>query len=114
MVPHRATGFSPFVLLYGCEAVTPYEIPFTRYRSEEQNQEALSFHIEKMLEIHQEAFFSNRRYQLKMKDTFEKKKVGHKDVSKFHSGELVWLYVQRWAPDMKLTRPNGLALVRWF
>ena len=35
MVPHCATGFSPFVLLYGCEAVTPYEGPFTRYMSEE-------------------------------------------------------------------------------
>ena len=56
MVIHRATGFSPFVLIYGCEAVTPYEIPFTRYNSEEQYQEALSSHIEKMFEIHQEAF----------------------------------------------------------
>ena len=36
MVPKKATGFFPFVLLYGCEAVTPYEIPFTRYNSEEQ------------------------------------------------------------------------------
>ena len=62
MVPHRATGFSPFVLLYGCEAVMPYEIPFTRYDSEEQYQEALSSHIKKMFEIHQGAFFSNRRY----------------------------------------------------
>ena len=56
MVPHRATGFSPFVLLYGCEAVTSYEIPFTRYKSEEQYQEALSSHIKKMFEIHQGAF----------------------------------------------------------
>ena len=30
MVPHCATEFSPFVLLYGFEAVTPYEVPFTR------------------------------------------------------------------------------------
>ena len=36
MVPHRATGFSPFVLLYGHEAVAPYEILFTRYALEEQ------------------------------------------------------------------------------
>ena len=49
MVPHRATGFSPFVLLYGCEAITPYEIPFTRYDSEEQYQDALSSHIKKCL-----------------------------------------------------------------
>ena len=33
MVPHCATGFSPFVLFYGCEAVTPYEVLFTRYTS---------------------------------------------------------------------------------
>ena len=30
MVPHCATRFSPFVLLYGCEAVTPEEFLFTR------------------------------------------------------------------------------------
>ena len=35
MVTHRATGFLPFVLLYGCEAITPYEILFTRYTLEE-------------------------------------------------------------------------------
>ena len=70
MIPHRAAGFSPFVLLYGCEAVTPNEITFTRYALEEQYQEALSSHIKKMFEIHQGAFLSNRQYQVKMKDTF--------------------------------------------
>ena len=36
IMPFRATGFSPFVLLYDCEAVTPYEIQFTRYTLKEQ------------------------------------------------------------------------------
>ena len=36
-----------------------------------------------MFEIHQGAFLSNRSYQVKMKDTFNKKKVGCKDVDKF-------------------------------
>lgn len=49
MVPHCATGFSPFVLLYGLEAVTPYEVPFTRYTSEEQYQDTLSSYIIKWL-----------------------------------------------------------------
>ena len=109
MFPHRATGFSPFVLLYGCEAVTPYEIPFTRYNSEEQYQEALSSHIKKMFEIHQGAFLSNRQYQVKMKDTFDKKKVGRKDVNKFQIGELVWFGVQRRLPDMKYNKAKWAA-----
>ena len=62
MVLNCATGFSPFVLLNGREAVTLYEVPFTRYTSEEQYQDALSSHIEKMFEIHKGAFFSNRKY----------------------------------------------------
>ena len=74
MVPHRATGFSPFMLLYGCKAVTPYKIPFTRYTLEEQYQEALSSHTKKMFKICQGAYLSNRRYQIKMKETFDKKK----------------------------------------
>ena len=75
MVPHCATGFSPFVLLYGCEAVTPYEVLLTRYTSEEQYQDTLSSQIENMFEIHKGAFFSNRKYQLKIKKTFDLKKI---------------------------------------
>ena len=104
MVPHRNTGFSPFVLLYGCEAVTPYEIPFTRYTLEEQYHEALSSHIKKMFEIHHGAFFSNRRYQVKMKNTFDKKKVGCKDVDKFQIGEHVWIKAQGQMPNMKYNK----------
>ena len=48
-----------------------------------------------MFEIHKGDFISNRHYQLKMKETFDKKKVGHKDVDKFQTGELMWFNVQR-------------------
>ena len=51
MVPHRATGFSLFVLLYGHEAITSYKIPFTRYASEELYQEALSSQIKRCLKF---------------------------------------------------------------
>ena len=57
MVPHRATGFSPFVLLYGCEAVTPYEILFTRYKPEEQYKDDNISHVEKILKSTNELSF---------------------------------------------------------
>ena len=104
MAPHRATKYSPFVLLCGCEAVTPYEIPFTRYALEEQYQEALSSHIKKMFKFHQGAFLPNRRYQVKMKDSFEMKKVGCKDVNMFQIGELMWSNAQRRTSDMKYNK----------
>ena len=99
MVPHRATGFSLFVSNYGLEAVTPYEILFTRYALEEQYQDALSSHIKKMFEIHKGAFLSKGSYHVKMKDTFNKKKVGCKDVNKFQAGELVWFNIPRQIPE---------------
>ena len=46
-----------------------------------------------MYEINKEAFFSNCKYQLKMKKTFDSKKVGKKEVTKFQIGEFVWLNV---------------------
>ena len=101
---HRANSFSPFVLLYGCEELKPHEISFTRYVLEEQYQDALSYHIKKMFEIHQGAFLSNRRYQVKMKDNFDKKKVGCKDIDKTKFAELVWFNVQRWPSDMKYNK----------
>ena len=57
-----------------------------------------------MFEIHQGAFLSNRRCQVNMKDTFEKKKVGCKDVKKFQIEELKWFNLQRRTPDMKYNK----------
>ena len=34
MVPHEAMGMSPFLMLYGCEALLPEEIDHTRYGSD--------------------------------------------------------------------------------
>ena len=107
MVPHCATGFSPSVLLYGGEAVTPYAVPFTRYTFEVQHQDTLSSHTKKMFKNHKGAFFSNHKFQLKMKKTFDLKKVGKKEVTKFQVGELLWLYVQRRIPDMKYNKAKG-------
>ena len=39
-----------------------------------------------------------------MKDTFDKNKVGCKDVKEFQIGELVWFNVQRRLPDMKYNK----------
>lgn len=47
-VPHRDTSFSLFVLLYSCEAVTPYEILITRFVLEKQYYHVLSSHIYQM------------------------------------------------------------------
>ena len=44
------------MLPYGCEAITPYEILFTRYVFKELYQDALSSHIIKMFEIYKGAF----------------------------------------------------------
>ena len=60
MVPHRATGYLPLVLLLGCEAIKPYENLFTRYTLEEQYQDTLSSHILNMFELQQGVIFLNR------------------------------------------------------
>ena len=39
-----------------------------------------------------------------MKKTFDLKKVGKKEVTKFQIGEFVWQNVQRWIPDMKYNK----------
>ena len=52
MVPHRAFGSSPFVMIYSCEAIAPHEIPLTRHALEEKYQNNLKSHIFKMFEPH--------------------------------------------------------------
>ena len=45
---------------------------------------------------------------MKMKETFDKKKVGRKEVDRFQIGELVWLEVQRRMPDMKYNKAKWI------
>ena len=45
---------------------------------------------------------------MKMKETFDKKKVGCKEVDKFQIGELVWFNVQRRMPDMKYNKAKWI------
>ena len=57
-----------------------------------------------MFEVHKGAFFSNHKYQLKMKKTFDLRKVGKNEVTKFQVRELVCLDLQRRIPDMKYNK----------
>ena len=49
--------------------------------------------LKKMFEIIKGTFFSNCKVWLKIKETFDTKKVGCKQVIKFSIGELVWFNV---------------------
>ena len=67
-----------------------------------------------MFEIHTGAFLSNRPCQLILKETFDKKKVGRKDVDKFQTGELIWFKVQRRMPDMKYNKAKRIGPCKVF
>ena len=45
---------------------------------------------------------------MKMKETFDNKKVGCKEVDEFQTGELVWFNVQRRMPDIKYNKAKWI------
>ena len=45
---------------------------------------------------------------MKMKETFDKKNVGCKEVDEFQIGELVWFNAQRQMPDMKYNKAKRI------
>ena len=59
MVLHEAMGMSPFLMLYGREALLPEEIEHTRYGSNEDYEKAVAGHLEKMLGIQEQALEKN-------------------------------------------------------
>ena len=51
MVPHESTGFSPFLMMYGWEAVMPEEIPHMTFLSNEDYETAVGKHIGRVFAI---------------------------------------------------------------
>ena len=61
MVPHESTGFSPFLMKYGREAIMHEEIPHMTYLSNEDYKTAVGKHIGRMLAINKKAKEKTRK-----------------------------------------------------
>ena len=62
MVPHRGTGFSPFMMVYGREAISPVEVKDVEFGEIEDYDTAIKEHIENMILIHEQATQTNIGY----------------------------------------------------
>ena len=75
MVPHESTGFSPFLIVYGRDAIMPEEIPHMTYLSNEDYKTAVEKHIRRMLAINEKAKEKNQESVRRSKEYFNRKYV---------------------------------------
>ena len=106
MFPHRATGFLPFKMLYGREAIWFKEISYVLYNCDETYLEAVENHICNIIKIHEMAIKKNRGYQKQMTKNFAKK-VTKSAKRDYKVGEIVWVDVRR------QMRANQRGMVKW-
>ena len=59
MVPHEAIEISPFLMLYGQDAIMPEEIDHTMYASNSNYKKAAAGHIAKVLNLQDMASKNN-------------------------------------------------------
>jgi hypothetical protein len=87
--PSRATGFTPFFLVYGAEAILPtdleYGSPRVRAYDEGANQQALEDLLDQLDEAHTVALMHSARYQQTLR-RYQARKVQRRD---FNEGDLV-------------------------
>ena len=88
MVPHGSTGMSPFLMLYGREALMPEEIPHVTYASNDSYEVAEEKHIEKILAIHQKAIKKNQVSVQRSKEYFNRKFVKMTQLHNFFVGNI--------------------------
>jgi hypothetical protein len=92
--PNRATGFTPFFLVHGAEAVLPtdleYGSPIVRGYDEEANQRASEDSLDQLDEARLVALMHSARYQQSLR-RYQARKVRRRD---FSEGDLVLMLRQ--------------------
>ena len=87
--PSRATGFTPFFLVYGAEAMLPtdleYGSPRVKAYQEQQNQQAREDSLDQVDEARDVALLHSARYQQSLR-RYQVQKVRRRDLDK---GDLV-------------------------
>ena len=101
MVPHEATGMSPFLMLYGREALLPEEIEHTTYGSDSDYEKAVERHIGRMLEIQELASQRNSGAIQRSKEYFDRKYVKKTTPYTFVVGDVVLMNIKKRLSDIK-------------
>ena len=105
MTPSRATGFSPFFLVYGAEAILPtdleYGSPRLKAYQEQQNQRAHKDSLDQVDEARDVALLHSARYQQSLR-RYQAQRVRRHDLNK---GDLVLRLRQDSRGRHKLTLP---------
>jgi transposase InsO family protein len=87
--PSRATGFTPFFLVYGAEAILPtdleYRLPKVKGYDENANQQAREDSLDQLDEARTVALMHSARYQQALR-RYQTQKIRHRD---FYEGDLV-------------------------
>jgi hypothetical protein len=87
--PSRATGFTPFFLVHGAEAVLPTDLEFgsprVRGYDEGANQRAREDSLDQLDEAHTVALMHSTKYQQSLR-RYQARKVQRRD---FSEGDLV-------------------------
>jgi hypothetical protein len=103
--PSRATGFSPFFLVYGAEAILPtdleYGSPRTRAYDDQSNQTSQEDSLDRLEEARDMALLHSARYQQSLR-CYHARGVRPRD---FQVGDLVLLLRQDARGRHQLTPP---------
>ena len=87
--PSRATGFTPFFLVYGAEAMLPTDLEYGSLRlkadQEQQNQQAREDSLDQVDEARDVALLHSARYQQSLR-RYQAQRIRRRDLNK---GDLV-------------------------